>query len=202
MFTKVSGRAGLRNLPKLAPAKKWFWQLNAAFYYNDIESGVMTASNIQPVYTCALRISEPLIRIPKTALISRYQIAGSDKYLLVANIHAINFSIGMESYAQQIKILTDNLAHHDGPIIVAGDFNTWSDARMQSVNDMVSALFLNGLAYTNHNRTSIMGNAIDHVFYRGLIPTNYEVKQVTSSDHNPITATFRLDISGEKLAAL
>ena len=168
------------------------WHLNTAFYYDGYETGVMTASRLNAGHHCALRTAEPLIRLPKTTLISSYALQGMSQRLLVANIHGINFSLGLESYQMQMQALEEILAEHDGPVVLAGDFNNWSDERTRVLLEMMARLSLEQLAYRNHNRTLVLGSAIDHVFYRGLAPVNNHTWQVTSSDHNPITATFRV----------
>jgi len=167
------------------------WHLNTAFYYDELKTGVMTASRISSGYHCALRAAEPVIRVPKTALISRYPIAGMSQRLLVANIHGINFTLGLESYQSQMMAVEEILSTHDGPIVLAGDFNNWSDKRTQVLLDMMQRLSLEQLPYKNHNRTLVLGNAIDHVFYRGLTAVSHQTHHVTSSDHNPITVTFK-----------
>ncbi|WP_455202755.1 endonuclease/exonuclease/phosphatase family protein [Kaarinaea lacus] len=176
------------------------WHLNTAFYYDDLETGVMTASRIGSGYHCALRTKEPIIRVPKTALISRYPIAGMSRQLLVANIHGINFTLGLESYASQMMAVEEILSAHDGPIVLAGDFNNWSDKRTQVLLDMMKRLSLEQLPYNNHNRTIVFGNAIDHVFFRGLTAVTHQTHHVTSSDHNPITVTFK--VSDARLARI
>ena len=167
------------------------WHLNTAFYYDDLETGVMTASRFSSGYHCALRTAEPVIRVPKTTLISRYPLEGMSQRLLVANIHGINFTLGLGSYQLQLMAMEEILAGHDGPIILAGDFNNWSDERTQIVIEMMQRLSLKQLPYKNHNRTLVFGSAIDHVFYRGLTVTSHKTHHVTSSDHNPITVTFK-----------
>ncbi len=169
-----------------------YWALNEAFRYDDRATGVMTASRVKPVRSCGQRTVEPLIRFPKTALISYYPIAGVDEHLLVANIHGINFTLGVSTYRKQVEKLYDAMKHHDGPIILAGDFNTWSDSRMAIVNQLAQRLSLASLDYTNHNRTSVFGNALDHVFYRGLSPVEHDTWYVRSSDHNPTRVKFRV----------
>ena len=168
------------------------WTLNAAFNYRNKATGVMTASSVKPVYACGQRTLEPVIRTPKTTLISYYPVAGMDELLLVANIHSVNFSLGVEVYQEQIKELFDLMREHQGPIVLAGDFNTWSDQRMQIVQNLAKRLSLASLDYTNHNRTSVFGNALDHVFYRGLEPVEHDTWHVTSSDHNPTRVSFRV----------
>jgi endonuclease/exonuclease/phosphatase (EEP) superfamily protein YafD len=168
------------------------WTMNAAFNYQDKATGVMTASSVKPVYTCGQHTTEPLIRTPKTSLISYYPVEGVDENLLVANIHGINFSLGVAAYSEQIEKLYDLMKHHQGPVVLAGDFNTWSEKRMRIVETLAHRLSLSSLDYTNHNRTSVFGKALDHVFYRGLEPLEHDTWHVTSSDHNPTHVSFRV----------
>lgn len=167
------------------------WQLNNAFSLNNRQTGVMTAARVQSAGHCALRTAEPMIRTPKTILISRYDLAGMPQQLLVANIHSINFSLGLGAYGKQLQALEEILGRHQGPIVLAGDFNNWSDGRSRLISEMVQRLSLEQLPYRNHNRTRVMGSAIDHIFYRGLVVVDHKTHEVTSSDHNPITVTFR-----------
>ena len=129
------------------------WIMNTAFYLNGTAAGVMTVANLNAVHSCGFKVTEPLIRIPKAALVSYYQINGSEKKLLVANIHGINFTFGVSTYHQQLAELYDAVKHHDGPMIVAGDFNSWSDERMSEVMKLVDRLSLSGIDYVINNKT-------------------------------------------------
>jgi endonuclease/exonuclease/phosphatase (EEP) superfamily protein YafD len=166
--------------------------LNAAFNYQDKATGVMTASRVKPLHSCGQRTAEPIIRYPKTSLISYYPVEGMNENLLVANIHGINFTFGVGAYKEQIEKLYDVMKNHNGPIVLAGDFNTWSDKRMLIVDDLAQRLSLESLDYTSHNRTIVFGNALDHVFYRELEPVEHDTWYVTSSDHNPTRVSFRV----------
>ena len=177
------------------------WSLNTAFLLDESGYGVMTAATVKPLYSCAQRTLEPWIRVPKTSLISYFGIADHNEHLLVANIHSINFTFGTDAYREQLDNLYNVMKHHQGPIIFAGDFNTWSDERMQIVNDMVEQLSLKSLEYPSRNRTRLFGNALDHIFYRDLDILEHNVAEVTSSDHNPIRASFRL-ANDKKLIAM
>lgn len=168
------------------------WSMNTAFYYDDVETGVLTASRVRPVSSCGLRATEPLIQTPKTTLLSEYRLSDGAQNLLVANIHGINFTLGTEAYEQQINALSQAIKHHQGPLIVAGDFNTWSDKRMAIVKRMAEDLSLNAISYKNHHRLTMFGNPLDHVFYKGLELVKEETLSVTSSDHNPIKVSFRV----------
>lgn len=169
-----------------------YWTLNTAFHYQDKATGVMTASRVKPVHSCGQSTVEPFIRFPKTSLVSYYPMKGINENLLVANIHGINFTLGVSVYKEQIEKLYEVMKHHNGPIVLAGDFNTWSDTRMQIVDDLARRLSLESLDYTSHNRTLVFGNAIDHVFYRGLEPLEHDTWYVSSSDHNPTRVSFRV----------
>lgn len=167
------------------------WTLNAAFHLKKIPSGVMTASRIPALNTHGMRHIEPFIRTPKTTLISYYPIGGSEETLLVANIHGINFTLGISAYKQQIKHLFEVIHGHEGPVMMAGDLNTWSRARMKVIQDHADSAGIQSLDYTNHNRSSMFGKALDHVFFRGLEPLKHHSWNVDTSDHNPTHAHFR-----------
>ncbi len=169
------------------------WAMNTAFHLRKRAAGVMTASSVKAISTCGLHQKEPLIRLPKATLIAHYPVDGMQESLLVANIHGINFSLGTSAYRQQLEALYQEVQHHRGPVIVAGDFNSWSGARMRIVDDLVQKLGLGSIEWDGqHYTTRLFGNAIDHVFYRGLEPLNQESWRVSSSDHNPIRVSFQV----------
>lgn len=177
------------------------WVMNTAFHLNGNAAGVMTVANSNTIGSCGFQNNEPIIRVPKATLVSYYNIDGHDSKLLVANIHGINFTFGVTAYREQLDQLYDSIKHHDGPMVVAGDFNSWSDDRMVEVMQLLDKLSLSSLDYPVNNKTHVFGNAIDHVFYRQLQPVSKKVWQVSSSDHNPISVTFRLEPGSRLIAA-
>ena len=179
-------------LSGLLTANNFNWVMNTAFYMGGTAAGVMTVANSNAIHSCGFKNREPIIRLPKSTLVSYYNIDGRNNKLLVANIHGINFTLGLTAYREQLLQLFESVQHHDGPMIIAGDFNSWSDDRMSEVMQLVSKLALSSLEYPVNNKTHVFGNAIDHVFYRQLEPVEKKVWQVSSSDHNPISVNFRL----------
>lgn len=177
------------------------WVMNTAFHLNGNAAGVMTVANSNTIGSCGFQNNEPIIRVPKATLVSYYNIDGHDSKLLVANIHGINFTFGVTAYREQLDQLYDSIKHHGGPMVVAGDFNSWSDDRMVEVMQLLDKLSLSSLDYPVNNKTHVFGNAIDHVFYRQLQPVSKKVWQVSSSDHNPISVTFRLEPGSRLIAA-
>ena len=168
------------------------WGLNNAFIYNGVETGVLMASKIPPLDSIGLRHIEPLIRVSKTILINRYPLSGTSSTLMVANIHGINFTLGTRSYKKQLAEMQKILSTHSGPLIVAGDFNNWSRERTKIMHEMAAALSLMRLKYESSDQSERFGGNVDHIFYRGLEPLSHSYLQVSSSDHNPISAQFRV----------
>ncbi|VAX01138.1 hypothetical protein MNBD_GAMMA21-1866 [hydrothermal vent metagenome] len=179
-------------ITRLLEAQQPYWQLNTGFFYAGSEAEVLIASSTPAIFSCGLRTTEPIIRVPKTVLINLYPLPKSDQILLVANLHGINFTLGTETYDEQIKTMRLIIEQHNGPMIIAGDFNSWSDSRLEIVHAMAEMLSLESLEYISHNRVRVFGNALDHVFCRGLKIIDEETRKVTSSGHNPIIVSFRL----------
>lgn len=187
-------------LSGLLQTNNFNWTMNTAFHLNGTAAGVMTVANSKTVQSCGFQNIEPIIRVPKATLVSYYNIEGYDRKLLVANIHGINFTLGVTAYREQLEQLFDSVKAHEGPLIVAGDFNSWSDDRMSEVMQLLDKLSLSSLEYPVNNKTHVFGNAIDHVFYRQLQPVSKKVWQVSSSDHNPISVTFKLKSEARLIA--
>lgn len=168
------------------------WTLNAAFQYQGEDMGVLTAANVSAESWCSLRTAEPWLRIPKAALVARYRLANGE-VLTVVNLHGINFELGTGDFRSQLAAVRARLDRHDGPVIVAGDFNTWSEERQQIVATLTRELGLNAVVYEQDKRSRFLGEPVDHVYYRGLRAEPAQVITVSSSDHHAVRVTFRLD---------
>ena len=172
------------------------WVMASSFVYRGDDVGVLTAARIAPQASCTERVVEPLIRLPKSAVITWFRVAGTSPTLAVVNVHAINFSLSLETYRAQFAALGDVLATHRGPIIFAGDLNTWTDARVDAVAETAARLGLTEIPFADDKRTLFMGKQLDHLFIRGLEVIDAAAIAVTSSDHNPVAATLRIPASG------
>lgn len=168
------------------------WSLNAAYYRDKIATGVLTASSVKPYYSCGFLVNEPIIRVPKSALVNYFRMQGVEQSLLVINVHGINFTLGTRAYKKQISMLKKIARLHDGPMLIAGDFNSWSDSRKTIINEILADLSLKSSRLESSNQTRLFGRVVDRVFYRGLEPVFQESIPVTSSDHNPTLMQFRL----------
>jgi endonuclease/exonuclease/phosphatase (EEP) superfamily protein YafD len=176
------------------------WVMASSFVYESDDVGVLTATRIAPVASCTQRAMEPWIRIPKSAVISWLPIARAQtdarvearQTLAIVNIHAINFELSPDAYRAQLLALADALEGHGGPIVFAGDFNTWNGERDGIVAEIALRLGLTELALQVDQRAVFYGHHVDHIFVRGLRLIDVAAIPVTSSDHNPVAATLAL----------
>lgn len=176
----------------LAASGHAHWTLAGSWGLGGVETGVLSAARVAPLAECVQRAFEPLLQLPKAALISHFALEGSDAPLAVANLHAVNFTLGMQEFRAQLDALVQVLELHSGPMIVAGDFNTWSAQRLQAMHEAMARLTLAAVTPAADRRTRVFGQQIDHLFVRGLELRAAEVPEVDASDHNPLLATLRL----------
>lgn len=169
------------------------WVMGPAFSLHGIPTGVLTAARIDDTAGCSHLVNEPLLGIPKAILINYYPLAGQTQSMLVANIHGVNFTLGTRQLARQLDFIAEAIANHSGPVIMAGDFNTWNQARLHLLHTMTASLGLRAVAFDDHQRSKHLGQAVDHIYYRGLQLVNSQVLAVYSSDHLPLRAQFVLE---------
>jgi endonuclease/exonuclease/phosphatase (EEP) superfamily protein YafD len=166
----------------------------SSFLYQDTDIGVLTAARALPLASCTELVVEPWLRIPKSATVSWFALEGTPLRLAVVNVHAINFALSLDAYQEQFNALVTALRNHDGPIIFAGDFNTWTDARLAVVLDVAAALHMTAIPFAEDLRSLFLGHQLDHMLVRGFDVVQSAAIAVKSSDHNPVTATLRLHV--------
>ncbi|WP_413288921.1 endonuclease/exonuclease/phosphatase family protein [Bdellovibrio sp. HCB337] len=160
------------------------WTLAKSFLQLDLSyTGVATGSRVRALTEEVIvsNVKEPVIETPKTILLSEFAIENSQDTLLIANIHGINF-VSTEAYKVQINQLLEKISLHHGPMIVAGDFNTWSVDRRAYLEEVFGPLGL------KHVQTPIAGVLdLDHVYIRDLEARFvFDLSHIDSSDHAPL----------------
>lgn len=112
---------------------------------------------------------------------------------MIANIHLINFAPHTTTYGHQVRQMTEILVNHQGPMILAGDFNSWSEERLAIIKEMAVRLSLVPANFKADLVRTVFGHTEDRVYYRGLSLEAASVIEVGSSDHNPLLVRFRLN---------
>lgn len=171
--------------------------------------GVLTLSQIPPlrVEPVSTRYREFFVTAPKVSLLTEYPLPGG-KSLLTVNVHLLNFERwGDLKIRDQLADLKSLMIIHPGPIIMAGDFNTWNEKRLQLVEEIAVELKLAEVMDFPAGRTtgdmgsdffnSIFGIqtelSLDRVYYRGFSIDSARVLPYESSDHKPIAVRLTLN---------
>nr|WP_086941234.1 endonuclease/exonuclease/phosphatase family protein [Thaumasiovibrio occultus] len=162
-----------------------------AFSFFETTAGVLNLSRNAALSTCAYLTTEPWLKLPKSALYAKFPLSNGET-LVVVNLHGINFTIGTEQYQAQLDKLAQALANHEGPMIVAGDFNTWRKGRQEVVEAFAARLSLRQAAFAQDHRIRVLGRPLDHLYYRGLHLVSAHSTQSEASDHNPLIAELAL----------
>nr|WP_092518779.1 endonuclease/exonuclease/phosphatase family protein [Xenorhabdus japonica] len=162
-----------------------------AFAIPQHPSGVMTLASSSPIYCCPLREKEPILRLSKSSLITVYPLPDK-RQLMVINVHAINFSLGIDVYSRQLNNIGIHISLHNGPVIFAGDFNAWSRQRLKILERFARRMQLKEVHFNDDHRTIVFGKPLDFIFYRELKVLSAEVVMTGASDHNPLMVNFSL----------
>ncbi len=171
------------------------WLMARSFRYrrSAVEHGLKTGCVVSAVDSDFYMSphAEPISQTQKLLLKTLYPMSTSDQLLLVINMHAINF-VGVKKYVDQLDQLESALDGHDGPVILAGDFNTWNPARLAHFMKVATNANLAEAVMNRQGRLVHLNQHLDHVFYRGLHLESIEsLETYRSSDHAPIMVHFK-----------
>ena len=155
--------------------------------------GVLTASRVESSYANAYLSEgrESLIGPHKSLLVSAYPFEDGSE-LMVLNVHAINFRENRR-YHKELERFLELMQDHKGPMIIAGDFNSWNTQRMNKLHHIRETLGLSAVPFKHVDKVkSFMGNHLDFILYRGVDLVEFRVHSEHGlSDHNPLFAEFK-----------
>jgi endonuclease/exonuclease/phosphatase (EEP) superfamily protein YafD len=167
------------------------WDMGISFLYRslaDAATGSMVGSSASPldVFVKHSVDREPIFQTPKALIFAKYNLKNKEEDLLVVSVHAINFDT-TGAFKRQMDQIEVEVKNHSGPVIVAGDFNTWNEARTKYLLQMAGRLSLTEAQYTNDEyRMKFRGWPLDHIFTRGVtVKSSVVVKESKGSDHKP-----------------
>ncbi|WP_435236775.1 endonuclease/exonuclease/phosphatase family protein [Psychromonas sp. PT13] len=160
----------------------------------NIETGVKTGANVQSInaYCLASEPSEPISKTKKMLIATLYPLSTSSEPLLVINAHLINF-VSFQKFRVHLDQVFNTLAEHKGPIVLAGDFNTWNAKRLQYFNKRAISFGLDEVEMDRQARFNHLYQHLDHIYYRGLTVVKAHVhSDIHSSDHYPISLSLQV----------
>lgn len=173
------------------------WNFGVSFVVpkdNDAPSGTMIGASVEPSVTLVRHSPdvEPVVSTPKSMTLARYPLQDRSDELLVISVHAINFQT-TQAFKRQIDQIVKYVREHTGPLILAGDFNTWNESRMTYLLSLAKKSGLTEVNYKNGDQRVKFGNYIlDHTFTRGVNVKNSYVQKTDGSDHHPLFIEFDL----------
>ena len=195
---------GLKHALKTGKEMGWIFSSNIEERNHDTYSGVLTASKAKPSeqYSITTEGLEPIVKTPKTTLITTYKLSPSNKLLLVVNIHGLVMT-NFEKFKAQIFEIVNTISGHNGPIIFAGDFNTRNKERSSFLlRELKDKLDLETVPFTKEDKKRIKHFLfspfpLDHIFYSSkeleLRKDSPDVLEtIQSSDHKPSFAEFKV----------
>lgn len=171
--------------PVLRSKENFAWNFATSFLLDDgSKTGVVTGSTTHMVDFIFFRSPgrEPVIKTPKVALATFYELENSTLPLMVVNIHALNFTAN-ERFMDQIDVIFEKIKSYPGPALFAGDFNTWNKDRKNYLSRKALGAGMEEVPFKRSTRVLIL----DHAYVRGLKVNTSKVRNdIKSSDHYPL----------------
>ena len=174
-----------------------------------LSTGVATLSPAEPVdppVGLHSSVSEGFVLAPRSALISAYRLP-NDATLLAVNVHGLGTPPTF-LLAMQLEEIEARVAKHAGPVILAGDFSTWTQGRLAAVREVAERLGLEELGMFPEGRATVRAGLwtpllalagldsslpVDRVFYRDLQPLEAHLGEgFESFAHAPLVASFEM----------
>lgn len=172
---------------------RWIFGESFNQHRNGNAFGVLTGSRVQEsqAFNKHGPVREPLLNTPKSSAFSYYPIQNRSEQLLLINTHFINFRTS-QAFLRQLEQVAQIIATHQGPLLLAGDFNTWSRQRTQLLIGYMRSLNLEAVRFANERRLVLL----DYIFIRELTVTEaHLLPHIRSSDHTPLTVSFKIEPS-------
>lgn len=167
------------------------WIFASAWRRTGGPTGTAIIGRVAPVYEESLisQDTEPFANTPKSSVLAEYAIEGSDQTLLVVSTHALNFTF-IGPFERQLYQIAEKVKNHQGPLIWAGDFNTWNWGRWNKLYEVTGELGLAPVQVLKQERFLVL----DHIFVRGFEFEHLELlKDWKTSDHWPMKVNLRFE---------
>lgn len=166
------------------------WSFAKSFQDGVDWTGVTTISkyNATEVYALKSPKLEPVTKTPKMSLVSKYNLSNGEQLWLV-NLHGLNFDMNSSSFKSQIDAVIAEMKTHSGPLLFAGDFNTWNQTRREYL--LQKTLTINLVRVSLENPIGVLSKTLDHIFARDIsVVSSSVLSNIKTSDHNPLRIEF------------
>lgn len=160
------------------------WWFSPGFAKREVLTGLVTSSKAKAKEVKLLHSigAEPIVKTPKSSMLSKFSLGKGKPDLLVVNIHALNF-VTNKNFSLQLEQLKTQIKFHRGPVLLAGDFNVWSPKRKKILDSIVNSLDLEKAKIEESSKLL----ELDRVYTRGIkVESAKALRHIKSSDHFPL----------------
>lgn len=185
--------------PVFENQSEFHYKIATSFIYTktNIPTGTATGSVVYPTnfYFKKTRDVEAVGFTPKVTLFTEYALKGRSDKLLVINIHALN-SVPAFILKRHINDAKVEIEKHKGPVVFAGDFNTWSWLKLRVMRKTLEKLGMTEVQFPNGGermRSSISNNIIDYIWVKGIDYSDSWVwGNLEGADHKALTVRLKI----------
>lgn len=126
-------------LPGLDRVQGVRWNLGSMWVrrWNGLGSGPAIGSRLEqlgPAELLSTRQRELGVWTPKASLVAEVDLAG--RSLLLVSVHGLNLA-SLDAYEAHLGTLERRIETHQGPVLLAGDFNCWHELKRQRLQRLV-----------------------------------------------------------------
>ncbi len=177
-------------------SSKYQWIMASSFLdlRTNIETGIKTGATVPAktnVAIASLHV-EPFSKTKKMLLSTTYPLNRSQDCLLVINAHIINF-VSFIKFKAHLDAISTLVEHHEGPVLLAGDFNTWNRKRLKYFNQLALSFSLFEVDLIRKPKIAHLLQHLDHIYCRGFDILDAKVlTNIRSSDHYPLHLKLRI----------
>ncbi len=166
------------------------WHIAQSFQYSKSKhaTGVGIGSIVSPENVSFLRpVHRELFWLtPKMSIFNEFTL--NQTTALFVNTHVLNF-VTTKMFIHSLEGIAKKISDFPGPVVLAGDFNTWNATRLLAMKDIFANLKLEHVVLDQDSRLL----RLDHVFVRGFdIQFARVLNTIQSSDHYPLEITLTL----------
>lgn len=162
--------------------------------HNNLSFGVASVTSLKPCEDYSIDVTdEPVMAsVDKAIVVQKFKFKtknGKFKILKVINTHLPLFlmstSYGNGAYKDGLAKLSKEVQQHDGPVVVAGDFNGWTPNRiMYLLPEFAKKNELEELTFSLNSGNRAATLYLDRFFYKGLSVIEEDtITSIASSDH-------------------
>lgn len=131
--------------------------------------GSATFSSVEPMSTTVRMTENPdqIYELYMPLIATTYPLQGGSDRLLVVHFHNASI-VGSVTQLDLLNKAERLIEAHRGPVLFAGDFNTWTTDKLNNVYALAQRQEMSKIYFDSPYETPLGQRQVDHAFIRGL----------------------------------